>query len=102
VASGALTVHAIRRLKDPNEGKDGEGEGGPVNEAAEILSFWVGEQRSSYVRRGALVIKDSPQRPGDDESTRKVAINGGKRVRGGSSLQEEADREMRDISDRKD
>lgn len=36
VATDALTVHAIRGLEDPNDGHDGEGESGPVDEAARI------------------------------------------------------------------
>ena len=37
-ATGALAVNAISRLEDPDEGQDGEGEGGPVNEAVKIWS----------------------------------------------------------------
>ena len=35
-AIGALDINAISRLENPNEGQDGEGEGGPVDEAAEV------------------------------------------------------------------
>ena len=35
-ATSALAVKAISRLHDPNEGQDGKGEGGPVDEAAEV------------------------------------------------------------------
>jgi hypothetical protein len=35
-AAGALAVDAISRLEDPDEGQDGEGEGGPVNEAVKV------------------------------------------------------------------
>lgn len=37
------------------------------------------------------MIKDGPQGPGDDECTREITINGGERVGGGGSLQEEAE-----------
>lgn len=36
-ASSGFTVQAIRPLKDPNEGQNGEGESGPMNEAVEIV-----------------------------------------------------------------
>ena len=52
--------------------------------------------RGIDVRRRALVVKDGPQCPGDDKGARKVTISGGKRVRGGSSLQEEAKRDEYD------
>ena len=45
------------------------------------------------IPRGTLVIKDSPQRPGDDESAREVTISRRKSIRGGGSLQEEAERD---------
>ena len=32
-ATGALAVNTIGGLENPNEGQDGEGESGPVNEA---------------------------------------------------------------------
>jgi len=36
-ATSALAVNTISRLEDPNQGQYGEGEGGPVDEAAQIL-----------------------------------------------------------------
>jgi len=36
-AAGAFAVKAIGGLENPNEGQDGEGESGPVNEAAKKL-----------------------------------------------------------------
>jgi len=35
-ATSALAVNAISRLEDPNQGQDGKGEGGPVDEAVEV------------------------------------------------------------------
>jgi len=69
VTTGALAVKAISRLENPNEGQDGEDEGGPVDEGG-----------------GTLVIEDGPQRPGDDESAGKVTINGRERISGCGSL----------------
>lgn len=40
--------------------------------------------------RGALVSEDGPQGPADDDSARKVALNGRERVGGCGGLQEEA------------
>lgn len=79
-ATSVLAVNAVRRLEDPNEGEDGKGEGGPMNEGR------------------ALVIKNGPQCPGDDESARKVTVNGGERVGGCGSLQEEEGEEYEDLS----
>jgi len=59
VATRGLEVNAISRLKDPDEGQDGEGEGGPVDEGGR-----------------ALVIEDGPQGPRDDESTGKITLDG--------------------------
>jgi len=45
----------------------------------------------------ALVIKDGPQCPGNDESARKVAVDGGERVRSGSTFQAEEGEEHKDF-----
>lgn len=91
MASSALTVYAIRGLEDPNEGQDGEGEGGPVNEAAGNCGQVKLLRGDDFdVRGGALVIKDCPQGPGNNKGARKVTIDRGKCIRGSSSLQEEA------------
>jgi len=78
--TSALEIDAICRLEDPNEGQDREGEGGPVNEG-----------------RRARMIEDGPQGPGDDESARKVSLEGGERVSGRGALQEEESEEHKDL-----
>jgi len=48
--------------------------------------------------RGALVIEDGPQCPGDDESAGKVTVKGRERVGGRRSLQEKEGEEYKDFS----
>lgn len=79
-AGRALAVNAIQPLKDPNEGKNGECEGGPVNEG-----------------RRTLMVKDCPQRPGDDYGTGEVTIDGRERVGSRSGLQEQEGEEHEDL-----
>jgi len=80
-AASALAVKAIRCLEDPNEGQDGKGEGGPVDEGG-----------------GALVIEDGPQGPRDDESAGKITLDGRERVSGCSGLEEQEGEEDEDLS----
>jgi hypothetical protein len=75
-ATGTLTVNPICTLDDPDEGKDGEAKGGPVNEAAETCGQVRVEITMNFdVRRRALMIEDGPQCPRNDDSAGEITIN---------------------------
>ena len=66
------------RAKDvPHNGQKGEGKGGPVNETTETRSqINCPHQKrveGSAAQRGALVMKDCPERPSRDRGARKAA-----------------------------
>ena len=63
------------------------------------MRLQVSERRGSDVRGGSLVIEDGPQCPRDDKSTGKIAISGGERVSGCGSLQEEAGKKVKSVSE---
>ena len=56
------------------------------------LSSAISDDVGVDVRGGALMIEDGPQSPSNDESARKVSVNGRERVGGGGGLQEQTGR----------
>lgn len=60
-------------LENPNECKDGKGQGRPVHELGR-----------------SLVGKDGPERPGDRNGCREITFGGGEGVGSGCSFEEEA------------
>lgn len=75
-----MSKQAKGALDDPDEGKDGEDEGRPVNEST-----------------GGLVSEDRPQRPSDRDAGGKVTLGSGERVCGGGTLKEEECEEDEDL-----
>jgi hypothetical protein len=64
---------AVRALEDPDNGEDGEGECGPVNEF-----------------RGGLLRKDGEKGPGDGDGCGEITFRGGECIGCGCAFEEEA------------
>lgn len=81
--SSTAKHEAIGTLEDPDEGKDSEDQGGPVDKA-----------------RVGLVHKDGPERPGDGDGSGKITLGGREGIGGCSSLQEEANNSLEYVEDK--
>jgi len=77
-----LGEEAVEGFADPEDGEDAEGKGRPVNE-----------------RRGALMIKDTEDGPGNGDATGKISFGGGESVGGRSGLKEQERKEDEDVGE---
>jgi len=84
-SDGSITAaleEAPDGLADPEGGKDGEAESGPMDKG-----------------RGALVIEDTEEGPGDSDGTGEITFGGGEGVGGGGGLEEEQGEEDEDLGE---
>jgi len=83
VEAGAVAGEETEEgLANPEDGKDGEGESGPVNKG-----------------RRALVVEDSEEGPGNGNAAGKVALRGREGVGRGSRLEREEGKEDKDFGE---